>query len=63
MLKNAKFKQIFIKSRDEMDIFQKLSLSTFLKHYLNKSKDSKIPISSNKVLLNTLNIIQKAKYN
>ena len=63
MLKNTKFKQIFIKSRDEMDIFQKLSLSTFLKHYLNKSKDSKIPISSNKVLLNTLNIIQSAQYN
>ena len=63
MLKNSKFKQIFKKSREEMDIFQKLSLNNFIKHYLKKSKHSKLAISSNKVLLNTLNIIKKTKQN
>jgi predicted dehydrogenase len=63
MLKNSKFKQIFKKSRAEMDIFQKLSLNNFIKHYLKKSKRSKLAISSNKVLLNTLNIIKKTKQN
>ena len=44
MLKNSKFKQIFKKSRAEMDIFQKLSLNNFIKHYLKKSKRSKLAI-------------------
>tara|TARA_A100001015_G_scaffold266282_1_gene315330 strand:+ start:1175 stop:1360 length:186 start_codon:yes stop_codon:yes gene_type:complete len=61
MLKNSKFKQILKRSRDEMDIFQKLSLNNFIKHYLKKSMGSKITISSHKDLLNTLNIIQKAR--
>ncbi len=61
MLKNSKFKQILIRSRNEMDIFQKLSLNNFIKHYLKKPMESKLTISSNKDLLNTLNIIQKTK--
>lgn len=62
MLKNSKFKQIFKKSRDEMDIFQQLSLHNFIKYYLTKSKNIAHTISSNKDLLNTLNIIQKTNY-
>ncbi len=63
MLKNSKFKQVLIRSRDEMDVFQKLSLNNFIKHYLKKSNDSKFIISSNKDLLNILNIIEKTKQN
>jgi len=62
MLKNSKFKQIFKKSRNEMDIFQQLSLHNFIKYYLTKSKNIAHTISSNKDLLNTLNIIQKTNY-
>ena len=45
-----------------MDIFQKISLNTFLIHYLNKSQRNNSGIYNSEDLLNTLNIIKKVNY-
>ena len=44
-----------------MDIFQKISLNAFLKHYLNKSRNNNKGIYNSGDLLNTLKIIKKSK--
>lgn len=58
---NTKKKQIFKNSRNEIDIFQKISLNTFIIHYLNKSQRNNGGIYNSEDLLNTLNIIKKSK--
>ena len=56
-----KKKHIFINSRKEMDIFQKIGLDAFLKHYLNKSQNNNKGIHNSGDLLNTLKIIKKSR--